>query len=83
MYKFGPITIVAPSTINADIRVYSKVCTTYSISPQDVRVHVNRWIEFMEKEDHLQIGDTMQFVLFTELSGVFLFCFHIRRISLE
>jgi hypothetical protein len=83
MHNFGPITIVAPSTINADIRVYSKVWTTYTISPLDGRVNINGWTEFMENEDHLRMGDTMQFVLFTGISGVFLFTYHIRHMSLE
>ena len=78
MHNSGAITIVAPSAINDDIRVYSKVRTTYTISPQDGRVHINEWKEFMEKEHHSSRGDMMQFVLFTGLSGVFIFTFHIR-----
>ena len=83
MFKFGPITIVAPFGTNSDISIFSKVITPYTISPLDGRINVNGWKEFMEKEDYLQIGSMMQFVLFTRHSGVFLFAFYIHHIPLE
>ena len=75
MYDSGNITIVC--------HPYSKVRSTYTISPDDGRILVNGWKEFMEKEDTLRIGDTMLFMLYHGNKGAFLFASYIRHLDVE
>lgn len=75
IHDYGNITVVCHPD--------SKVRTTYAISPDDGRILVNGWKDFMEKEDTLRIGDTMLFMLYRGNAGVFLFAFYIRHLDVE
>ena len=75
MQEYGNITIVC--------HPYSKVRTTYAISPDDGRILVNGWKDFMEKENTLRIGDTVLFMLYHGNKGLFLFASYIRHLDVE
>lgn len=75
MHDHGDIIIIGHPDIT--------VRTTYNIWADDGRVHVNGWKDFLEGVDHLKIGDTMLFMLYSGNRGIFLFTSYIRHLGEE
>lgn len=55
----------------------------YTISPDDGRLCVTGWKDFMKKENNLKMGDKMLFMLYIGIEGVFMFASHVPELPRE
>lgn len=75
MDEYGAINIVC--------HPHTRLSSSYTISDLDGRVCVNKWNDFMMKENHLVIGEKVMMLLYLGDHGIYLFVSHIPEVALE
>ena len=69
--------------INIVCHPHTRLSSSYTISDLDGHVCVNKWSDFMMKQNHLVIGEKVMMLLYVGDHGIYLFVFHIPEEALE